>query len=102
MLVTLVVAAVLLALAIPTFETTLRNNRLFTQVNDFHLALARARSEAMSRVQRATICASTNGTSCNGTGAWEDGWIIFAEDHESQNGLPNTADGDEILEVRQK
>jgi type IV fimbrial biogenesis protein FimT len=103
LMVVLMVLAVVVTLSVPSFNALIRNNRIYTQVNDFHLALMRARSEAMSRVQRVTVCASSDGASCSGTGQWEDGWVIFAEDPNSMSMPPaiNTSDGDEILEIKQ-
>jgi type IV fimbrial biogenesis protein FimT len=78
------VLSVLLLVALPSFRTT----------------MMRARSEALSRVRRVTVCASSDGSSC--TGNWEQGWIIFAEDHGSQNAALDPNDGDTLLEVRQE
>lgn len=99
LMVVLLVLGVLLTVTIPSFNTLYQNNRLYTQANDFHLSLSRARSEAMSRVQRITVCPSTNGSSCASGGAWENGWIIFTESHGSQNAAvdPNEV----VLEIQQ-
>jgi type IV fimbrial biogenesis protein FimT len=94
------VLSVLLLVALPSFRTTILNNRLYSQTNEFYLSLMRARSEALSRVRRVTVCASSDGSSC--TGNWEQGWIIFAEDHNSQNAALDPNDGDILLEVQQE
>ena len=72
------VAAILLTLAIPSFSTLTMNKRITTQTNDFIASLALARAEALKRVRRVTVCPSANGTSCAGSGDWEQGWIVFA------------------------
>jgi len=99
LMVTVAVLSILLVLVAPSFQTTIQNNRLYTQVNDFHLSLSRARSAAMSRVQRVTVCASADGATCSNSGIWENGWIVFSEHHDSQNATvdPN----DVILEIKQ-
>lgn len=103
LMITLLVMAVLVTVAVPGFNTLIRNNRLYTQVNDFHLSLMRARSEAMSRVQRVTVCAADisdpNNPSCVNTGRWEEGWIVFVEDSATENASVDT--GEEVLEIQQ-
>ncbi len=79
-MIVLAVAGVLLALALPGFATTLRNNRLSSQTNEFIYALKFARTEAAKRGIPVTACRSTNQTTCSaGTAGWETGWIVFAE-----------------------
>ncbi|MEM1110601.1 MAG: GspH/FimT family pseudopilin [Pseudomonadota bacterium] len=99
LMIVLTVAAVILSVAVPTFETIVKNNRLYTQSNDFYLSLMRARSEALARVQRVTVCPANSGFSnCSGT-TWENGWIVFVEDFASQNGSVDA--GEDIILVQQ-
>lgn len=78
LIVVLAFAAIIMTFAIPNFNTAIRNNRLSTQANDLVSALNLARSEAVTRGDRVTVCRSLNGTSCNtSAGNWEDGWIVF-------------------------
>lgn len=103
MMITLVILGVIVALVVPGFDTLIRNNRLYSQVNDLHLSLMRARAEAMSRVQRVTVCAADisdpNNPACDTGGKWEEGWIVFVEEHTTQNATVDT--GEEILEIQQ-
>lgn len=78
LMITVTLAAILLTLAVPSFQDTIRNNRLTTQTNEFIGALHLARSEAIKRGTQATICKSANGSSCAGVN-WEDGWIVFSD-----------------------
>lgn len=91
----LTVAAVLLLLAIPSLSTLIMNKRITTQTNDFIAVLALARSEALKRVARVTVCKSANGTACAGSGGWEQGWIVFA-DTDNDATVDN---GEAILQV---
>jgi type IV fimbrial biogenesis protein FimT len=77
---TLAVAGVLLSLAVPSFSAMSKNNRISSQTNDFISSLSLARSQALARVSRVTVCRSSNGTACAGSGGWEQGWIVFADD----------------------
>jgi type IV fimbrial biogenesis protein FimT len=83
LMVTLVVAGILLTMAIPSFRKTIWNNRLTAQANEFVTALNFARSEAIKRGGRVTICISSNSTestsTCDPNVNWERGWIIFVD-----------------------
>lgn len=74
LLVTMTVAAILTAIAVPNFKLTFQNNRLISQSNELLGSLLYARSEAITLNQDITICASSDGATC-GT-AWASGWIV--------------------------
>ena len=94
LMVTISIAAILLAMGAPSFISMLKKNKLEAQASDFTSGLNTARSEAVLRNVRATMCHSANGTSCGGE--WEDGWIVFVDD----GGIPGTVEaGEEILLV---
>ena len=77
LLITLTVAGILVALAGPSFKTTIQNNRLVTQGNDLLGALIYARSEAIELNSKVTVCASSDGATCIGSGSsWATGWVI--------------------------
>ena len=79
LIVTLSVAAILMTLAVPSFSSFVKDNRLITQANDFVTALNLARSEAIRRSGRVTVCKSSDQISCGGSGSWDQGWIVFAD-----------------------
>ena len=76
---TLTVAGILATLAVPSFTLFVKNNRLITETNDFVTALNVARSEAIRRGDRVTVCKSSDQVSCVTTGTWDQGWIVFAD-----------------------
>ncbi len=92
-MITLVIAAILLAMAVPSFMTMLQNNRMTTQVNDYVTSLNVARSEAVKRSSRVTVCKSANNTSCATTGGWQQGWIVFVD----TNNDATVSAGEEVL-----
>ncbi len=95
LLVTLSIAAVVLTLAVPNFRDFLLNNRLASQANEFVLALASAKSEAVKRGVLVTVCSRATDTSCAGSTTWDAGWIVFVD-----GGVAGTVDGaDEVLQV---
>jgi len=64
--------------ALPAFFTFIANNRLDSQANNIVAATQLARSEAIKRGVPATICSSSNATSCGG--GFADGWIVIADE----------------------
>jgi type IV fimbrial biogenesis protein FimT len=85
LMVTLVIGAVLITMAVPSFTTTIQNNQVTTQINDFVYTLNFARTEAIKRGTRIGVCKSPDGSNCNtSTTGWEQGWIVFI-DSDSDN-----------------
>lgn len=82
LMVTVAMAAIVLTAGVPSFQTTIKNNRLTTATNALVGALNLARSEAIKRGVRVTVCKSADGNSCTTSGNWEQGWIVFAEQDE--------------------
>jgi type IV fimbrial biogenesis protein FimT len=73
-------AAILMSMAVPNYQTFTLNNRMVAEFNTFTSALQVARSEAIRRNEDVTICVSNaNGNDCGNTGNWEAGWIICAD-----------------------
>lgn len=102
LIVTVTIAAILLMIGVPSFQTMILNNSRVAQVNEFIGALNMARSEAIKRGSRVVICRSSDGSACatDTTGNWEEGWIVFVD--RNLNGALDTAppDNEEILRVQ--
>lgn len=100
LIVAMAVAAILLGLAVPSFQETIRNNRMAANVNEFVGALNLARSEAIKRGMPVTVCKDGGGgAACNPPPAaqWEQGWIVFSD--RTGNGAVDAADSDTVLRV---
>jgi type IV fimbrial biogenesis protein FimT len=95
LLVTLSVASILLSVAVPSYRSFVQDGLLMTQSNSFSSAIALAKSEAIKRSNRVTICSSGNGTNCNGGTVWSNGWIVFAD----PNGSGTVDAGEQIIQV---
>ncbi len=86
---TIAVVAILLVIAIPSYEYLMTTNRLAGEINEFTSSLNFARSEAIKRGQQIVVCKSnTQGCladsdpsdcSCTNAGDWGQGWIIFVD-----------------------
>lgn len=84
LMVTLSIAAILLSIAVPSFQTFTRTNRIAAVTNELSSALQFARSEAMTRGKTVTVCKSNDVTdstpTCSTTGVnWQDGWVVFVD-----------------------
>lgn len=88
------IVGVLLAFAIPSFDSFIANGRRAEVANDLLLGMKMARSEAEKRVMSVTVCASSDQKTCNSDSkAFDSGWILFTD--EDNDGEIDT--GDETL-----
>jgi len=95
LMIVIAIVAILLVIALPTFRDTFNRNRITTESNDLVTAFTLARSEAITRTVPVSVCPSTTGTSCIGTGAaadWGKGWIVFVD-----QGVAGTVDGTDAV-----
>jgi type IV fimbrial biogenesis protein FimT len=76
LMVTVSVAAVLAAIAVPAFRSFLQNDRLLSQQSSLVSSLDVARSEAIKQDTSISMCASSNQATCNGA-SWASGWIVI-------------------------
>lgn len=74
LMITISIAAILMAIAIPSFTSTIRSTRLTTQANEFVTSLNLARSEAIKRGVQVTV--RRKGVSSK---IWEQGWDVFVD-----------------------
>jgi type IV fimbrial biogenesis protein FimT len=97
LMVTVFIAAILFAIAIPSFRQMIANNRLATQANELIGALNYARSEAITRNRGVRLCraASETATVCSAAvGNWA-AWIVRNDvtGEVSRRGVVNTFGG---------
>ncbi len=90
LMVTLAIAAILVVLAIPSFERTTRNALLATSANDLSTSLSMARAQAIKARRNVRICPTSNNTSCDAGAGWSNGWLMFVD--RDANGVPATSE----------
>ncbi len=73
------IAAILLAVAAPSFQQALNGNRLGSAVEELSSAMNLARAEAVRANRRAVLCRSTDDSACDGTASTWPGWIVFVD-----------------------
>lgn len=78
LLVTITVLVVLLAVAVPAFDSIRLSSRLNAYSTSLVAASQLARSEAIKRNASVTLCASADGSTCATDGRWEAGWIVLS------------------------
>ena len=106
LMLTLAVAAVLAAVAIPNMRDFLRNNRLASAGNDLIRSMQIARSEAIKRQRSVVVCASADPAADQPTCSYGEfrGWIVFQDgdsDWQVDVDDPDTAgvdEGDAVIE----
>lgn len=90
MLVTLAIAAILAAGTVGV-RGFVQEHRLRAELNLLMGHIHLARSEAIKRGSRVTLCKSTDAATCSTATEWTDGWILFADnngDDERQTDEP--------------
>lgn len=91
----LVLLAIISILAInifPNLSAIVAQERSTVLTNNLAGALAYARSEAVIKQTTVITCQSNNGSKCNNSEYWHNGWIIFADKNSNKQ-----RDDDETL-----
>jgi len=96
LMVTLAVLAILLSIAVPSFQSTIAASQLTSATNDLVASLSQARMEALRQGKRITVCMSGNGTQCATSSTWMQGWISFTDTTRSGT-TANVDNGETIL-----
>src|SRR3569833_3002784 len=100
LLVTMGIAAMLMAIGVPSYRYVTYSNRATTEINSLLGDLQYARSEAVKEGWAVTVCpaANANYDTCAATTSWQSGWIIFSDINNDHT----IASSNNILRVRQK
>ncbi|UTH74329.1 GspH/FimT family protein [Chromobacterium sp. IIBBL 290-4] len=80
LLIVMALLAVVLALAVPSYRNTIAANNILSESNNLLGDLLLARNEAIKRGQVMLVCASSNGTGCNGASTatnFASGWVVM-------------------------
>lgn len=97
-MVTVVVIAIMSAVAIPTFSSVFHSNRLSSYSSSFISSAQLARGEALKTNATVTLCVSSSGVTCtNSSTGLQVGWIVFRD----INGNGAVDNGDSIIQVQE-
>lgn len=102
LMITVLVAAILTAIAWPNFRDFMHRNTVTSQANQVLAALQYARNEAVSRRYPTALCGSTSGSACTSSDtSFENGWMIWRDG--TLSGTPSYSSAatskDELLRV---
>jgi len=81
---TVSVAAILTAIAIPTFRYVTNSARVSTEINALLGDLEFARMEAVKEGSTVSVCASLDGKTCSQSTDWSKGWIVWSDVNANQ------------------
>ena len=95
LLVTISVAAILLSVAVPSYTSLIGSSHSSDAVKKLAASFSHARSEAVTRGENITVCASTDFAVCSGDTQWETGWIVLSAANvvlRVESSLPTSVD----------
>jgi len=94
-MITAALMSIVLSLGVPELHGFVADSRMITGVNDLVRDANAARSEAVKRGGRVTLCTSNDAATCGGLGDWASGWIAFVD----TNGDATLDAGEKIVRV---
>jgi len=97
LLLTVTLAAVVLAAAIPSFDALIARQRQAAEIGALFHAIHLARKESMTRRRVVSLCPSTNGRECEPGRDWSAGWILF--ENADRDEPPAIDAGEPVLAV---
>jgi len=100
LMVALAILGVLIALAAPSMQSFMASQRLGAATNELMGQLALARTEALRRGTRVTLC-KRNGDTCTTSGNWSQGWLVFTDSHRPDSTAQFSTSEQETLLMQQ-
>lgn len=82
-LVVLMVLGTLLGLVAPGLSQLRQKHQMQSQAEALLDSLMLARSEALQRQQRVTLCVRGPADACAAEGSWAQGWVMFVDDDDN-------------------
>jgi type IV fimbrial biogenesis protein FimT len=99
LMVTLAVMVILLIVAVPMISSTLEKSNVTSASNALLADISYARSEAVNRGTDVSMCATTDGATCDSSSAFDTGWLIYTYSSSPlvQKAYDNTKSNDLLL-----
>jgi type IV fimbrial biogenesis protein FimT len=76
-MITVLIAAIVVVLGVPSFAHAIAKGRQSAELNALFHGFYLARRESIRRRARVSLCPSTDGVSCAPGPDWSAGWILF-------------------------
>jgi type IV fimbrial biogenesis protein FimT len=80
------IVAIVGAIAIPSYQSSIANNRVSAELDRVAMDVSYARSEAVKRGITVAICPSSG---CAASGRWDTGWTVFVDPSNDLSGMAN-------------
>jgi type IV fimbrial biogenesis protein FimT len=84
LLIVISIVAILAAVAIPSYQSSIANNRVSTELDRIAMDVSFARSEAVKRGTTVAICPTAG---CVAGANWNSGWTVFLDPTGDLSGL---------------
>ena len=94
LLMTLMLAALLLSIGLPSFSSLLARSQQAVEINALFHAFHLARKQSIMRRKVVSLCPSQDGESCLAGKDWSQGWIMF---ENTDRDSPPRVDPGEII-----
>jgi type IV fimbrial biogenesis protein FimT len=94
MIVTMMLVAILVTLALPSFAGSLARSRQTTEINALFHAFHVARKTSITRREVIALCPSEDGRTCKASNDCSAGWLVF---NNADSDSPPQIDPDEII-----
>jgi type IV fimbrial biogenesis protein FimT len=104
LMVTIAILAVITGFAAPAMQTMVENYRVSSLTNEFNLALAYTRSQAVNRNMCVTMCIVQDPNAANprcstATTDWNTGWMIFSNPTCNNSSVAVLPINSELLQI---
>jgi len=83
LMITVSLAAILLAAGVAGFTTLVKSNRTVAQANTLLSSINLARTEATKRGINVVVCSSIDQATCAASTNWATGWIVFVDQNKN-------------------
>lgn len=92
------ILAIATGLALPSMSSVIAASRYASTSHELTAALALARSSAITRRERVSVCPILQPGRCSDDHDWSAGWMVFRDEHGK--GIPDTTD--DIIRAHQR
>ena len=82
-LVVMALLGLMVSMTAPAMSALRQQHQLQAQAEGFFNSVVLARSEALRRQQRVTLCARATDSACDATGTWQQGWLVFVDANDN-------------------
>ena len=80
---TIAILAITLTIAIPSFQNIIASNQLQEGRERLRTAIQYSKGEAVARNQTVSLCPSSDGSTCGGSGDWDETWLVVTDNNQT-------------------